>query len=105
MNCPYEIIYEERIKGNVQAYRRRYKACNAPYGSSGWCELHKASYELLEAAKAAGYPDMVIATIQGQPVYVVSRGKLNWEGYAKRHQAGRHKELMKKLATLEREAA
>lgn len=101
MQCQYELIYEERAKNG---FRRRWKPCQGVAGTSGYCELHKASADLLSAAKEAGYPDFTIATItdrgETKPCYTVSRGKLNWEGYARRHNKARHSDLMRRLRAM-----
>src|SRR5579875_1497536 len=89
--CPYQVIYETRDK------HLRYRECNQPATAGGYCATHQYVAELLALAEKLEYPAYTIAMLDGRPVYSIARGKLAWEGYANRHPASRHSEMVKRL--------
>lgn len=87
--CPHEILYMEQEEGRF--YVEAEKCKGKPEIETGWCLYHRYVYEMLQAAAAAGYPEMIIGAL------IIASGVASWEGYAQRHILARHDDIMNRL--------
>ncbi len=88
--CQHEEVYEDAHK------HLKIKPCsNHPTGV--WCKEHSYCAELLQVAEALDYPRYTIASLDNKPIYTLYGGKDSWQGYARRHPARRHQELVRRM--------